>query len=396
MTATGDLDAQGGAEAEERGDPQAAIERREAARHLLAHPLTIAESDPDLFRLVRRHETELDRWFTQRLGYRLHLGADTARLQKAGVVPVGRPLRTTTGRAMHPREYVLLVLCLAATAAGPAVISLRDLVTEVRSAAAEADVTLTGDGTERRALVTVLRWMIAHGLAGELHERVDAYAEDAEADAVLRMRPDRIALLPLPAAVGVDDVEELLERAERRTPLRLWLRRRLVEDPVLYRSDLTEDEWSELRRRLGEEARLLGEMFDLTIEARAEGVAAIDESGELTDRRFPTTGTEGHAALLVIERLSTGRGEPMPLPELEALVAELAATAGKRWSNDLVAAPDRLARRVVALLVELRLAVLEGDVAGPLSLRLLPAAARFRAVPKVTAGDDAVEQGALW
>ena len=213
---------------------------------------------------------------------------------------------------MQPRECVLLALALASTAAGPAVISLRDLVNEIRSAAAEADIDLVGDATERRAIVSVLRWMIANGLAAELHDRVDAYAEDSNADAVLRMRPDRIALLPLPALVGAADAEALLDRAERRSPLRQWMRCRLVEDPVLYREDLDDNEWTELRRRLGEEGRMLAEMFDLALESRAEGVAAIDRDGELTDRRFPTTGTEGHAALLLIAELGQTDHQPTP------------------------------------------------------------------------------------
>jgi hypothetical protein len=47
-----------------------------------------------------------------------------------------------------------------------------------------------------------------------------------------------------------------------------------VEDPVVYREDLTDGEWAELRRRLGEEERFLEEMFGLELEVRAEGVAA--------------------------------------------------------------------------------------------------------------------------
>ena len=379
-------------------DPQGAIERRHAARHLLVHPLTCAEFDRDIFALIRRHGQELDRWFTQRLGYRLHIDTDTARLFKSGVVPEHRPLRTTTGRALQPRECVLLALALASTAAGPAVISLRDLVNEIRSAAAEADIDLVGDATERRAIVSVLRWMIANGLAAELHDRVDAYAEDSNADAVLRMRPDRIALLPLPALVGAADAEALLDRAERRSPLRQWMRGRLVEDPVLYREDLDDNEWTELRRRLGEEGRILAEMFDLALESRAEGVAAIDRDGELTDRRFPTTGTEGHAALLLIAELGQTDHQPTPLARVNDMVAELAHTHAKRWSNDLVTAPERLARQVVALLCELRLAHVDEATS---MLRLLPAAARFLAVdkppPLPNGGRGAqAEQGELW
>src|ERR1700722_3947398 len=99
--------------------PQTAFELQLCARHLVQQPLTCMEHDPEIFRLIRRHEGELDRWFTQRLGYRLHLAADTARLFKTGFVPARRPLRTTSGRPLHQLEHVLLVLVVASTVAGP-------------------------------------------------------------------------------------------------------------------------------------------------------------------------------------------------------------------------------------------------------------------------------------
>jgi len=366
------------------GDPQATVERRTAARHLAQRPLTCREHDPEVFRLIRRHEADLDRWFTQRLGYRLHVDAHTARLFKAGAVD-RQPLRATSGRPFHRREYVLLALVLAATAAGPGVVSLRDLVDKVRSAAAEAEIALLGDSTERRAFVAVLRWMIDHGLATELHEHVDAYAEDHEADAVLKLRPDRIVLVPSPALVGAVDTADLLARTDRRSVAnRQWMRGRLVEEPVLYRDDLTPAEWGELRRRLGEEERILDEMFGLTVEARAEGVAAIDPSGDLAETRFPRTGTEGHAALLLLDRLEGDRTHPWV--EVVAAVADLATQHRRRWSKDLADAPERLARRVVEQLVDVRLAVRVPVGAGSGAeehevepgVRLFPGAARFR------------------
>lgn len=356
-------------------NPQTAGERRAAARHLLRHPLTCAEQHPEVFGLLRRHEAELDRWFTQRLGYRLHIDADTARLFKTGAIPTRRPLQTATGRDLTAHEHTLLALVLSATAAGPSVISLRDLVGEVRSAAAEAEVALPGDASGRRALVTVLRWMIDHGLAAELYERVDAFAADESTDAVLRMRPDRIALLLVPTVAGSETAAELLQRAERRSATRQWMRVRLTEDPVLYRTDLTEEEWGELRRRLGEEGRLLDEMFGLMLEARAEGVAAIDPEGTLTDRRFPSGGTIGHAALLCIDRLTTlardGDGW-IDFAGLEAILADLTPAHARRWSAEFVERPDKLARQVVELLRDLRLAETDDS-----RVRLLPAAARF-------------------
>lgn len=404
-------------------DPQTGPERKLAARHLVQHPLTCKEHDPDLFRLIRRHEADLDRWFTQRLGYRLHVDADSARLFKTTVVPDRRPLRTAAGRPLGQLEHVLLALVLASTAAGPAVISLRDLVDQVRSAAAEADIELGDRPSDRRALVAALQWMIAQGLATELHARVDAYAGDEGADAVLRVRPDRISLVPLPALVAAGSTGELLARAERRSATRQWMRCRLVEDPVLYREDLTDAEWGELRRRLGDEERLLEEMFGLVLEGRSEGVAAVDPAGTLSDQRFPAGGTVGHAALLLVEALRAGdegAGDvAVAWSEVRGLVAGLADRHRRRWANDLVESPERLTRQVVALLVDLRLARLDrpeavargsddvaadhgttagddADLEGPV-LRLLPAAGRFLA--QVSVDGEAVDEGAqeaLW
>ena len=122
-------------------------------------------------------------------------------------------------------------------------ISLRDLVDQVRSAAAEAEIPLADRPQDRRALVSALKWMIDHGLAAELHAHIDAYATDETADAVLKMRPDRIAMLPLPNLVGALGSAELLDRADRRASTRRWMRARLVEDPVVYRTDLDDLEW---------------------------------------------------------------------------------------------------------------------------------------------------------
>jgi uncharacterized protein (TIGR02678 family) len=367
-------------------DPQAAGEQREAARHLLQRPLTCQEHDPEMFRLIRRHEADLDRWFTQRLGYRLHVDADSARLWKSGYVADHRPLRTSSGRPFHPLEYVLAALVLASTAAGPAVVSLRDLVEEVRSSAAEAGIDLVGDSIERRALVSVLRWMIDLGLAEEMHATVQAYSTDVEADAVLRVRPDRIALLPLPGLLDVTDAAGLLDAADRRGATRTWLRCRLVEDPVLYADDLTEAEWSELRRRLGEEERMLEEMFGLRLETRAEGSAAVDPTGRLSGVRFPSEGTVGHAGLLLLAVL-TARGTGVEVSRAEVVVAvtDLAERHRSHWSNDLVATPDHLTRQVVELLVSVRVARPTPDG----GLVLLPAAARFLPVA-------AEDQPALW
>jgi uncharacterized protein (TIGR02678 family) len=280
----------------------------------------------------------------------------------------------------------VLALVLGATVAGPGVISLRDLVERLRSAAVEAGITLDESATMRRSLVTVLEWMIDLGLAEELYERVEAYAGDAGADAVLKLRPDRIALLPLPALASAKEAGDLMVRARAHTATRQWMRCRLVEEPVLYRADLTNEEWSELRRRIGEEERFLEEMFSLTLEVRAEGIAAIDLDGGLIGTRFPTGGTVGHAALLLIEKLHASDERSLDPEQITDTLRELAELHYRRWSAEYIASPDRLGRQATDLLLTLRLAEwvqAEGGAQahesedGRRMLRLLPAAGRF-------------------
>ncbi|MAT07284.1 MAG: TIGR02678 family protein [Acidimicrobiaceae bacterium] len=358
----------------------ALLDARDAARQLVRSPLVLAERDPDLFSTIRRHEQLLDRWFTQRFGYRLQVESDTVRLVKSSVVARSRPLMTATStpRPFSQREYVILALALAAVVAGPNVISLRDLVLEVRSAAIDADVEFTEDAADRRAVVIALRWMIEHGVATELHDRVDRYASDDAADAVIRIRPDRIAMLTLPSLVGAETAEDVLDRSGRREQSRQWMRSLLLEEPVLYRDDVTDGEWAELRRRLGEESAWFDEMFGVEIEARAEGVAVIDPDGRLTDVRFPTTGTVGHAALLLIDELHRFGHDVFTRDVVIGAIRTLVERYGSYWSN-LSDDPPALADAAVGLLVDVRLARSAPDG----SVEILPAAWRFRAEARV-------------
>ena len=347
---------------------------QEAARHLLQHPLTCAEHHADLFNHIRRHEQALDRWFTQRLGYRLQVNSFTARLFKSTVVP-HRPVLPApvgSGRALSQRECTLLVLILAAVAAGPRVISLRDLIDDVRSEATDAEITLSTEASERRALVVALKWMVKHGLVKELHEHIDKYEQDDAADAILEIDFDRIGMLPLPVLGRVNSAAELLDRSDRRTASRQWMRAMLTENPVLYRTDLSDAEWSQLRRRLGDEVALLDEMFGLRLESRAEGVAAIDHGGQLSDRNFPAAGTVGHAALLVIDCLLKLPEQTTTKPQLHSIFTDVVEQHKRHWSKTRVEHPQTLLRDALELLADMRLAVADTDI-----VSLLPAASRY-------------------
>ena len=357
--------------------PEIALDLRAAARHLVEHPMVAAEHDPEAFRLIRRHKPQLDRWFTQRFGYRLQVGADTARLFKSTVVARRRPLRTATEtrRPFSQREYTMLALALAAVAAGPEVISLRNLIEEIRAAAAEAGVALSEEKSDRRALVTALRWMIARGAIVEVHERIDAYTADGTADAVLRVKPDRVSLVPLPSLARAETPEQLLDRSDQRqSSPRAWMRSMLLEEPVVYRGDLSDGEWTELRRRLGEEASIFHEMFGMSIEARAEGLAAIDPESGLTDSRFPVGGTVGQAALLLIDRLVAADRNPLERSAAVSAVADLAhvhRVQSRHWAR-IADDPRRLTDEILDLLQDHRLVQVSGE-----SVELLPAAWRY-------------------
>lgn len=351
-----------------------AAEMQDAARCVVMHPLVAAEQQPAEFALIRRHQQRLGQWFTQRFGYRLHVTADTARLYKTTTVLRRRPLRTAgkTPRPFRLAEYRALALILAAVVSGPSVISLRDLVAAVRAAAVEADVEFGQESPDRRALVTALRWMIAHGLAVEIAERVEALREDEDADALLEMRPDRIAMLPMPTLVRSQSVDQLIDRSESRRSARAWMRTMLLEEPVLYRSDLDDAEWSELRRRLGEEIDFFDEMFGLHIEARAEGVMAVDPGGQLTDVSFPLTGTVGHAALLLADALAQHGTPAVGREAVTQMVAEFAADHRQYWSQ-LGRDPERLTAEALELLADYRLVEFDDH-----QVVVLPAAARYR------------------
>ena len=218
-----------------------------------------------------------------------------------------------------------------------------------------------------------------------MHAQIDTYASDGSADAVLRVRPDRVALLALPVLARAENPEQLLDRSEPRRASRAWMRSLLLEEPAVYRSDLTDSEWSELRRRLGEEAEIFNEMFGLTIEARAEGLAAIDPDGGLTDSRFPASGTVGQAALLLIDRLLADDKFPAERSAaVEALtdLVEIHRVQSRHWAQ-IADDPERLTEEVLDLLQDHRLARVSGDL-----IELLPAAWRY-------AVEVRIEQGSL-
>ncbi|GAA5010938.1 TIGR02678 family protein [Actinopolymorpha pittospori] len=361
-----------------------AAERRIAARLLLKYPLVTRTSHPEEFPLVRRHADDLVAQFRQLLGYRLVVEAGFARLHKAGLDrDAGHHLTRTSGSPFTPRTYAYLALALSALTTAPEQLLFSELLTHIRAAAAEAGIDL-GDvnrAVEKRALVAALKQLTAWGILSEDEGSMESYVGDERAEALLTIDRE-IARRMISGPVGqATSAPDLIARAADPGPggARHSVRRRLVETPVVYVDDLTDDERDWLRRNQRREQRIFEEALGLDTEIRAEGVALFDHAEELTDLDFPAAGTIGWLALLLLERLVTSLrpAEPtvsVPVPDdlIGELLDQLVERHGKAFAKELLDHPDQLRHAVLDRLRAMRLAA-----QGPSGWVLLAAAARY-------------------
>ncbi|MBT2228193.1 TIGR02678 family protein [Nonomuraea sp. NEAU-A123] len=362
-------------------------QRRAALRALLATPLL---RDPDKLVLVRRHLSELRDWLTRETGWRLVVDSENARLFKTAPDPsdATHPARGRAGEPYGRRRYVVLCLALAMLERADAQTTLGGLAEEVLSAAAEPelDFAFTLDSRQERAdLVAVVRTLIDWGVLRKVAGDEDAYLS-ATGDVLYDVRRpvlaalltgtrgpstitaesfgERIAEL---AAEPVADTDDLRNQALRRR-----LTRRLLEDPVVYYTDLEEAERAYLTSQRHAITRRIEEATGLVAEVRAEGIAMADPDDELTDVRMPEQRTDGHITLLVAELLAA-RGE-QSMEELRSFVRQAARDHTSFWRKGVTepGAEDGLLATALGKLTALRLAEVRHDtVAG------LPAIARY-------------------
>jgi uncharacterized protein (TIGR02678 family) len=369
-----------------------AAERRTAIRLLLRQPLVTAASHPDEFPLVRRHADEIAKQFGQVLGYRLTVEPGFARLHKAGLGrDAGRRLERGSGAPFTPRTYAYLALALAALVTAPEQLLLSEVVARTRAAAAEAGIDLGEPNrvTERRALVAALKQLMAWRVLTEEEGSVDSYAGDDEADALLTIDREIARHLvsgPVSQAVAPDDLIGRAADPGEAGP-RHRVRRLLIETPVVYVEDLSEEERDWLRRSQRREQRVLEDFAGLRAEIRAEGVALIDPDQELTDTQFPGTGTVAWAALLLVGRLAAellpaGGAACTAIPggRVEQHLRALADEHRGAWSKELTGTPELLTAAVLDLLHRMRLL----KPASPPQTGWLLTAAAARYAPEVT------------
>lgn len=380
-------------------------ERRRVLRHLLVHPLILADREPELFAAAVRHRGELSAWFAELVGWTLvvEAGAGHVRLLKrpARRDPT-RPARAPGKGPFDRRRYTLLCLALAALDGTPGQTTLARLAEAVRDLSLEDDGLAAFDPQlqpERHAFVDVLRLLAELGVLVLRDGDAESYARRGEGDALYDVQERLIGQLlsaPLPPALAgsparMSEEERPQTEEGERHRARQAVFRALLDDPVVYLEDLDARarEWLEHGRAFLYER--LEQDVGLQVERRAEGLAAVDPEGALTDSTFPEgNSTVKHAALLLCEWLAdraragrqvaaTGPAAMAAWPEVLGRLDALRAEHGERWSKEHEPGPagtERLAREALAVLEGFGLAV---PVEGGWHAR--PAAARFAPAP---------------
>jgi uncharacterized protein (TIGR02678 family) len=142
---------------------------------------------------------------------------------------------------------------------------------------------------------------------------------------------------------------------------------------VVYLDSLDEAQRTYFSNQRGIMASRLCEATGLTAEQRAEGLALVDEDGELTDVAMPAEGTQAHVTLLVAEFLAR-RFEPASQDDVAAFLAAARDRYGRFWRKSAREAGSEreLARIALEQLRKLQLIALDAECARP-----LPALARF-------------------
>jgi Protein of unknown function (DUF2398) len=350
------------------GNQLARLENEEVARGvrlLLARPLLTAVHDPDGFDLIRRRREPLMKWFDYYCGWRVHVEprAGYARLFKT----TQRPDHTRHAPQFDRRRYMLLCLTCAELL-DTTTTTIDALADRVRQAAAREHLPSFDPSrrADRTALADVLDFLAEFGA-------IESDEEQLRGDPVIITR-----LLSAPVSPStVDHIEDLTRETRYENAHRsLWQRhstmRRLMDDPVVYRDELTAGQLAFLVSPTGRKIVQTGVgLAGCTLEERAEGFLVVDADAIATDTRFPDDDSHAKvAALLLLDRLARG---PARLEELVEEAREL-LTKFRNWAKAYQSdgGAGRLAADGVALLEAFGLARTENG-----TVRRLPAAARY-------------------
>jgi len=317
-----------------------------------------------------------------------------------------------TGAAFDRRRYTLFFLAAAElTVMSRTTIGL--LAQRVAHTCAVEEGIADFDSSvraERAALVDALLLLERFGAVTAIDGSTESYVAGDDALVLYRADTARVARLlstpvPLSRVGGArPDLPAVMEeerygvRSETAEPVSsrnqelLWARhslmRRLLDDPVVYFTDLTAAEAEYAASPTGRSmVRRAAEEAGFRLEERAEGYLLADPSPTpATDDRFPGEGHVKQTALLFLDQL-TASATAVPLSRL---VGEVEALLERRpsWARSFRSegGADRLARAAVEVLVGHGLAAAEHDHTTT-AYRALPAAHRY-AVDRPAFGGD--------
>ena len=379
-------------------DQQRDDDRRRCVRALLRHPLlTPGGPDQQAFVLARRHAAWLGDWFASQAGWTVYADHAVVRLKKIPGELSDASRGAATKVPFGRRRYVLACLALAALERAEAQVTLGWLVERVVSLAADpvlgdAGITFTLDTQEeRRDLVAVARLLLDAGVLARVAGDEQAFIASI-GDALYDVNR-RVLASMLVTRRGASTVTETTftgrmralvaeprpetEEARNRE-IRHRLVRRLLDDPVLYYADLSDEERAYLSGQRGLLLRRLADATGFIPEVRAEGIALLDPTGDATDLGMPEEGTDGHATLLLAEYLAAALrerpGTPVRVAELHQHVAVLARQHKPHWRKGAAdpGAERELTAGALRRLSALSLIRRDGDQVTP-----LPALARY-------------------
>ncbi|MFI6922896.1 TIGR02678 family protein [Nonomuraea spiralis] len=370
-----------------------------AIRTLLARPFLSAHDEPAAFAVIGKRREPLTRWFDYFCGWRLVVEPREgyARLVKVGSRPTAtRPARRRRagGAPFDRRRYTLLCLCAAELLASP-VTTIGMLARRVVQAAAVEPGVPAFDpvsADERAAFVDALKLLEQHGAITAADGDTDAYLGDEDAKVLYRVDTTRVVRLlaapvppsRLPAPTGATDPTDLTVEARygggepTETQRALWARhsllRRLLDEPVVYRDELTPAQAAYADSPAGRRMiRRAAEEAGFVLEERAEGLLLVDPEATATDTRFPDDGSHAKvAALLLLDLLVTAG--PLAAGRLDEEAAELLRRF-PRWAGAYRSdgGAPRLAADALEVLAMFGLARRTGD-----RVAALPAGARYR------------------
>jgi uncharacterized protein (TIGR02678 family) len=253
---------------------------------------------------------------------------------------------------------VILCLALASLERGDRQTTLGNLAKEVIALVA-ADAAIADGGIvfdlstreQRSDLVQVIRFL----LYLRVLERIDGDEQEYlrnEGDVLYNVNRSVLAIMlnvrngPSSVDSALDPTARMKKLIEDQRPdtdnarnreLRFRLTRRLLDDPVIYFDDLDAEELEYLTRQRGRLLRRIESATGLIPEVRLEGIAMLDDRGDMTDLEMPKDGTEGHITLLIAEylaqRLRDGATVGVAVSQLHEHARGLIAKHSSHWKK---------------------------------------------------------------